>query len=333
MDALFAAYVDVLRRRRRARTTIRNAEAVLLRFDRWLASRGMTARTLGPSDCERYFDLQLDRYAISTVRHQLSTVRAAYRFGVRRELVDRDPTGEVLLPPLPDAEPVTYTNDELRAILAAVRSDREELLFFLLAFTGMRLFEAGALRWDQIDLPNDQIGVLGKGGKFRLVPVHPALHRTLDSHRRRARSGLPQVIPGRDGRPLSATTLHDTVLNLTSRAGLAGRKTTSHTFRRTVASELYEQGIRRHVIDKIMGWAPRTVAERHYIRIADHAMHTAIRTLYQEDPIAECTTSPPGNKSRTKPAHRRSLADDAADLRRLELKYAISTPSRRLDAS
>jgi site-specific recombinase XerD len=320
MEALFVAYLDVLRRRRRTRTTISNAESVLAQLDVWLASRGLTAQTFCLSECERYFDAQLDRYAISTVRHQLSTVRAAYQFGLRRDLVGRDPTGDVLLPALPDTEPVTYNNDELRAILAGVRSDREELLFLLMAFTGMRLSETGALRWDRIDFSNRQIGVIGKGSKFRLIPLHPALHRALGFHRRRASPGQQHVLPGRNDRPLSATSLHDTVLNATSRAGMTGRKTTSHTFRRTVASELDEQGVRRHVIDKIMGWAPRTIADRHYIRIADRQLHTAINTLYQDDPISESMAVTP--RAGSLPiAPRDSLDADLASLTRLELKY------------
>jgi hypothetical protein len=41
------------------------------------------------------------------------------------------------------------------------------------------------------------------------------------------------------------------------------------------------------VIERIMGWAPRQMYERHYLRVADQAMHDAIRGLYADDPICE----------------------------------------------
>jgi hypothetical protein len=48
---------------------------------------------------------------------------------------------------------------------------------------------------------------------------------------------------------------------------------------------MYEQGVRTTTIDRITGWAPRTVRERHYIRIAPKTMHDAIQTIYRDDPI------------------------------------------------
>ncbi len=61
----------------------------------------------------------------------------------------------------------------------------------------------------------------------------------------------------------------------------------SHAFRRTVATVMYEDGVRARVIERIMGWAPRQMYERHYLRVADQAMHDAIRGLYAADPLCE----------------------------------------------
>lgn len=61
----------------------------------------------------------------------------------------------------------------------------------------------------------------------------------------------------------------------------------SHAFRRTVATVMYEQGVRTRVIERIMGLSPRQMHERHYLRVADAPMHDAIQTLYREDPICE----------------------------------------------
>jgi hypothetical protein len=76
---------------------------------------------------------------------------------------------------------------------------------------------------------------------------------------------------------------------------------------------MYEQGVRGHVIDEIMGWAPRTVRDRHYVRIAPKMMHQAIRTLYQDDPICPEPTQQPATATRE-----RSLPDELQqEVRRL----------------
>jgi hypothetical protein len=55
---------------------------------------------------------------------------------------------------------------------------------------------------------------------------------------------------------------------------------------------MYEQGVRTRVIERIMGWSPRQMHERHYLRVADEAMHDAIQTLYRDDPICERQARP-----------------------------------------
>jgi hypothetical protein len=63
--------------------------------------------------------------------------------------------------------------------------------------------------------------------------------------------------------------------------------------------------VRKRVIEKILGWAPRTVYERHYLRIADHAMREAILTLYRGDPICPGRLDPRHRSESSTPGRRR----------------------------
>jgi hypothetical protein len=54
-----------------------------------------------------------------------------------------------------------------------------------------------------------------------------------------------------------------------------------------VATVMYEAGVRTRVIERIMGWAPRQMHARHYLRVASEQMHQAILTLYRDDPISD----------------------------------------------
>ena len=64
-------------------------------------------------------------------------------------------------------------------------------------------------------------------------------------------------------------------------------KQPAHAFRKTVATVLYEQGVREDFIDKIMGWAPSSVRSKYYSRVADNSIHASILRLYQDDPIVD----------------------------------------------
>ena len=115
-------------------------------------------------------------------------------------------------------DPATYSNDQLRQLHAAIRSEREELVFFLFAFAGLRLGEVAGLEWRQVDFERWQIRLAGKGGKLRLVPLHPALTELL--REQQARSGRSEVLGTINGQSLSANTLGRSVRALVDRAGV-----------------------------------------------------------------------------------------------------------------
>jgi integrase len=285
MDAIFEAYIAAQRRRRPSPLTLKAVRHALGQTQRWLDQHDLSASDLTLLRCEEYFDELLDRQAVSTVRRHLAYVRAAYRYGVRHELTERDPTADVRLPRLPDHDPATYSNEQLRRVHAAIRSEREELAFFLFAFAGLRLGEVAGLEWRQVEFDHWQIRLAGKGGKLRLVPLHPAVTELL--REQRPRSGRREQVLGTiNGQRSAANTLGRSVRAIVDRAGVDVAQP-SHAFRRTVATVMYENGVRARVIERIMGWAPRQMYERHYLRVADQAMHEAIRGLYADDPICE----------------------------------------------
>jgi integrase len=51
----------------------------------------------------------------------------------------------------------------------------------LLVYTGMRRNEIRMLSWENIDLKKETITVMGKGGKRRIIPIHPKLREILDN--------------------------------------------------------------------------------------------------------------------------------------------------------
>lgn len=192
------------------------------------------------------------------------------------------------LPWPPDHEPATYNNSQLQAIHAAIRTDREELAFHLFVFAGLRLSEAANLTWQKVDLDLAQMKFNGKGGKFRIVPLHPALQQLLSEHAPRQQPGHDHIITKYDGGKMTPETLGRGIRQLVDRAGVTIDSPT-HAFRRTVATVatvMYENGVRTGVIERIMGWAPRLMHERHYLRVADKPMREAIDTLYNDDPVS-----------------------------------------------
>jgi integrase len=243
-----------------------------------LDEHGLTAADAEPWMWEDWF--ATPDVEVSTRQTRLSHIRAAYNYARKRGVIDNDPTHLVMLPRLADEEPVIVPNADLRAMKGQLWEERGILLFHLLTYTGMRKEEIQYLTWEDVDLEAGTITTIGKGGKLRHIPIHPALAEelahyqqpeglVLHSHRRRL-----------DGEwmPLSDKKLYALVQEF------AGEYK-PHDFRRTVASSLIQNGTPETVVDKIMGWAPRTVGRRYYIKVAGPELQRGILRLYADDPV------------------------------------------------
>lgn len=279
MHTMFEQHVERLNRLNRDPRTIQMATRILERFDAYLEELGVA-----PADVEGWM---IEEYLPGTGRTKntrqchLTYIGAAYRYARKRRQVQFDPTDGVRLPSEPDKEPKILTASELRAVYGAIEDRTEEIGFHLLAYAGLRRTEAARLREEHVDLESSTLTVHGKHGKLRKVPIHPALWEVLD--RRMDGEGFRPLLRSWGIRQLQHEYFGKRMSMLAERAGVAA---TPHDFRRTMASSLYANDVPEHTIDKIMGWAPRTVGRKFYLRVADDKLQKAILRLYQDAPIS-----------------------------------------------
>lgn len=272
MSLVLDQYAERLRRKRRSVYSQRNFEVVARRFSRWLAAQGLTTETVSYELIEEYIDT-LDLSPSSKGQH-LRWIQAAYNYAVKRGTLRHNPALDIDVEQEPDKEPRIITPAELREIRSGITLDRDWIFFHLLAYTGMRRAEVRGLTWEATSLEDETLRVLGKGGKMRLVPIHPALVEVLAA----ARRDTPFVVPsaGEWGVALETIQAMSRRLHPTY---------TPHDYRRTVATFLRRAGVDTGVIDRIMGWAPRSVFRRYYDNVAGVELKRAILRLYADDPV------------------------------------------------
>ncbi len=286
MHILFERYLTLLDQRQRDIKTLRQNRQALRHLDTWFSTYGIEPATATEEDLQTFFAAQSQRYAYYTVKNRLVIARSLYRWAVRQGAVKTDPTQEVKIGRAPEIEPETLTNAQLRKVLAACATDREYTIFHLLAYTGLRREEVLTLKWQDVNWETSELKVVGKFGKLRRVPIHPALGEALITAQTRSRIGQLYVVESSRKSRISQAHFHKIWSEVLDRAGVE-LKQPAHAFRKTVATVLYEHGVREDYIDKILGWAPSGVRQKHYSRVADDSIHEAILTLYQDDPIHE----------------------------------------------
>lgn len=280
MSLVFEQYTERLRRKRRSPHTISAFATAATRLDHWLQARGLSAETATYDDLDEYFDtLEL---APNSRRTHMKFIKAAYNSAVLRGAMRHNPAIDLEPPRMPDREPKIIPNDELRAIRDGIVLDRDWVFFHLLAYTGMRRAEIRGLRWDDgrdegsvVRFEGQTIRVIGKGGRLRLVPIHPALAEVLVEER-----AVPGafVVRSSGRRGVAEQTMQEMTKRLSP-------VYTPHDFRRTVATSLRRNGVDESVRNRILGWGPRDIFQRHYDNVADPELHRGILRLYADDPL------------------------------------------------
>lgn len=279
MSLVFDQYTERLRRKRKSPHSLRAFATAATRLEAWLRAQGLEAEDVSYEALEEYFDT-LPLAPSSRATH-LRYIQAAYNYAVRRGTIRHNPALDIEIEQPADKEPRIIPNPVLREIRERIICERDWVFFHLLAYTGMRRSEIRGLRWDDggegslLRLEDQTIRVLGKGGKMRLVPVHPALGEELLKSRRDPGAF---VVPSDGKNGVALETIQDMVKRLHPTF-------TPHDYRRTVATSLARNGAPERMIDKIMGWAERSMRDRYYVNVAERELHSAILRLYVDDPL------------------------------------------------
>lgn len=297
LHPLFQAYLSHLKRKGRDSKTISRNRYALVRLNVWLAEVGLDPLSATEVLLEEYVAWLASSFAETTASRETAHVKAAFRYGVRLGMLAQNPAAEVELPKVAEIEPAVFSNEQLRRIRAAISTDLEEVIFYGLAYAGLRRHELVELAWDAVDFKGQFLTIRGKGGKLRRVPLHPILAEVLVIRLRRYPSS--ETVLGRGG---SLRNVNAVLARLLDRAGVDGGNRPAHRFRKTVATVLYEEGVQPDAIDRIMGWSPTSIRSRYYTRIGDRSLYDAMVRLYVSEPIERAPPRVVGGEAVAAPA-------------------------------
>lgn len=222
---------------------------------------------------------------------------ALFRFALSRGYVSANPLDR--LSPLDKPRQVTkrqprrLSDEEIRSLCLATTPSYRAIVTTL-AWTGLRVSEALALRWEDIDFDQREVRVvwqLDDEGKLkrpktkagtRSMPLLPVLEAALREHRKAQLAlGLAAtenlVFTTRSGKPMDRHNVRNRgVVAAAERAGLTGSAgtVTAHDLRRTFISHLIlGLGLDPVRVAKIAGHASVSVTLDRYAEEFDKAMH------------------------------------------------------------
>jgi integrase/recombinase XerD len=174
-DTILDRYVQHMNDRGLAATSIVHRLGEVRRWLAWTDGRWQRATR---TDVESFLRARPgrkgERMGPAARATSLSHLRAFYRWGVTEYLVKRDPTLAVATPRRPHRLPRPIREVDLALAFTAAEGLLRTCIG-LGALAGLRCAEMAGLRWDDVDLVLGELRVIGKGGRERVIPLHPQL--------------------------------------------------------------------------------------------------------------------------------------------------------------
>jgi len=265
-DTLRKSFLRRLRSEGKSETTIRRYDLVLGQF----ITHGSAVGYPWPPTAEHLADYLAGRReagkAKNTVRNSHVALRSWFNWLMEEGEVAENPMARLKTPTLDNVSPDPYTDEEVRAMLAACRGKdwltaRDAAMIGVLADTGLRASELCGLTVDDVELDVERIRVVGKGGRHRFVGLGAAAQVLLDRYIRRRRSGRPELWVNRAGQPVTPSGLYQ-IVERVGRTGKVQRRGI-HRFRHYAATAMLRQGMGELDLARFMGWSTLAMAQRY----------------------------------------------------------------------
>ena len=266
-------YALFARAANRSANTIESQRYHLRRFVKFLEKHGIApdSDTITPRVIREFIAESNDRYAVKTVSNNVRALKTLFAFGVREELIDRDPTRIVATPKVPTTDFDIFEPSDLDTLLRAcdrgtIIGLRDFAIIMVLFDCGLRATELVNLRLEDVDWQRGLLSVFGKGSKSRTVPVSArtlrAVRKYLNKRRTTHNDTSDTLFANQECVALTRWGLAQALRRIGKTAGL---KVYPHKFRHSFAVNALRNDAREFDIQACLGHTTLMMT-RHYAR-------------------------------------------------------------------
>jgi integrase/recombinase XerD len=187
--------------------------------------------------------------ARGTMQSERDCYRAFFRFLLEEEYRTDDPSERLAPVRAPRGEPRPYSDAQIDALLASGSYHRTRVMILLGCYQGFRVGTIARVHGNDVDLEEGTIRAVGKGGKVRVLPLHPlvaeiAASMPADDWWFPARRGA--------GGPIKSRSVSDLITRAKKRAGIVEEKLTPHSLRHSFGTNLVGGGVDLRTVQELM---------------------------------------------------------------------------------
>jgi tyrosine recombinase xerC len=212
----------------------------------------------------RNFIIHLNNQKLSkrSINRKISTLKSFYNFLLRISEIKTSPMEGISMLKFYAEKQIPFSEEEMKHLLLILEEAQVELLDKLiievLYQTGMRRAELCNLPLENVNFSRNEIVVIGKGNKERIVPISPDLSRMLKiyhlEYRKPTAEAEKYFFVSSKGKKITEKFVYLMVTSYLSQVSLKEKKS-PHILRHSFATHVLNGGAEISKVKKIMGHA------------------------------------------------------------------------------
>jgi|DewCreStandDraft_4_1066084.scaffolds.fasta_scaffold02222_8 integrase/recombinase XerC len=212
------------------------------------------------NDIKRFLEfLGKKKYSRRSIARKIVAIRNFYKFLIKIRRIKINPFTYILTPKAEKKLPSVLTEKEIENLMSAATgkdfiSLRDRTILELIYSTGIRVSELVNMDVSDIDFVNEEIKVLGKGGKQRIIPAGSValniLHCYLKELKKIDTSGI--LFINKNKKRLTQRFVELMIKKYAKVAGIE-KRVTPHTLRHSFATHLLDRGADLRSVQELLG--------------------------------------------------------------------------------
>lgn len=284
MNREIADYKAHLVNLERSQRTISGYIGELYFFQNWMEERfngPITIDDITGNDINEFLlHLKEERgYKPASRRRLAATLKGFFKWAYKHGYVDVDLAETVPSIKVPDNERHFLSPEEVKTWVDAVDHDVSKVAIWIMYYAGLRINEATNLRMDDVQLDEDGGWLIvrrGKGGKYRRVPIAPALAEILRDYMT-WRVDSEYLLATKKTGHISSVTIQAELREARRKLGWS-EDITPHILRHSFASQVYQKTQDILVVSKLLGHTNLTTTQV-YAHLHDDRMVEAVNAI------------------------------------------------------
>jgi integrase/recombinase XerC len=206
-------------------------------------------------------DLMNHKISPRSVNRKITTLKTFYKFLLRQKIVIENPMLKIQSPKTSKRLPVFVEKEKMDTLLDTIEFGgdgaglRNKLIIELFYATGMRLSELINLKESDVDLYANQVKVLGKRNKERIIPFAAELKNLIKKYMdSKPESSIDLLFLSDKGKKMSEKFVYTSVKMYLSQVTTIDKKS-PHVLRHTFATHMLNNGADLNAIKDLLGHA------------------------------------------------------------------------------